>query len=194
MPRLPTERCFQSPVIPVTWDPSEQIVLLSKASAVILQGGTLADFSRVLDLFYAPLLEHVVLFVHIDLVAGLENNEAGLEFLGNQKRVDGIVTVHHHLARPARQLNLLSIVRLFISDTRAVERGLSIATKSKPDILEILPAAVAGKVAKDFATCPIPRISGGLCRTPEDVQEVLESGCRAVSGTSTKLWRLNCSH
>lgn len=191
MPRLTIERCFKSPIIPVVWDPAEHVELLSRASCVILQGGSLADFARVLDQFCAPLLEQLVLFVHIDLVAGLENNEAGLEYLSHHKRVDGIVTIHHHLTRPAKQLGLLSIVRLFLSDTRAVERGLSIATKSKPDILEILPAAVVGKVAKDFASCPIPRIAGGLCRTEEDAREVLASGCRAVSGTSSWLWQLN---
>src|SRR5690606_12418662 len=89
MSRVPIERCFQSPVIPVVWDPSEYVEILSKASSVILQGGSLADFSRVLDLFCAPLLEHLVLFVHIDLVAGLENNEAGLEYISRLKRVDG---------------------------------------------------------------------------------------------------------
>jgi glycerol uptake operon antiterminator len=193
MQRFSTERCFKSPVIPVCWNPCEHVTLLSAASSVILQGGLLAELHEVVDQFHVPTLEHLALFVHIDLVAGLENNEAGLEYLSRLERVDGIVTVHHHLARHAKQIGLLSIIRLFLSDTRAVERGLSIASKSRPDILEILPAAVAGSVAKDFASCPIPRIAGGLCRTEEDVRKVLASGCRAVSGTSRQLWKLNQS-
>jgi glycerol uptake operon antiterminator len=101
------------------------------------------------------------------------------------------VSVHHHLASTARKLGLLSIVRLFLSDSRAVDRGVSVANKSHPDAIEILPAAVATKVMGDFAKCKIPRIAGGLCRTEIDVKEVLESGCRAVTSTSPALWKLN---
>ena len=48
--------------------------------------------------FSAPKLQDLPLFVHIDLVAGLENSEAGLEFLAESERITGVVTVHHHLA------------------------------------------------------------------------------------------------
>ena len=185
------EQCFRHRVIPVVWHPGPQSDLLAQASTVFLQGGTLRELERVLDAFNAPPLKHLPLFVHIDLVAGLENNDAGLEYLAGLDRITGIVSVHHHLAAPARKLGLLSIVRLFLSDSRAVDRGLSVATKSHPDAIEILPAAVAAKVAGDFAHCRIPRIAGGLCRTEADVAEVLESGCRAVTSTSPSLWMLN---
>jgi glycerol uptake operon antiterminator len=151
----------------------------------------LSDLPRSLDAFCDSRLEHLPLFVHVDLVAGLENNDAGLGFLAGFKRISGVVTVHHHLTMAARKLGLLSIVRLFLSDSRAVDRGLSVVTKSHPDAIEILPAAVAAKVARDFDTCHIPRIAGGLCRTETDVAEVLASGCRAVTSTSPALWKLN---
>jgi len=48
---------------------------------------------------------------------------------------------------PARRVGLLSIVRLFLSDSRAVDRGISVVKKSHPDAVEILPAVVAAKVA-----------------------------------------------
>jgi glycerol uptake operon antiterminator len=138
-------------------------------------------------------LQHLPLLVHIDLVAGLENNEAGLDFLAEFDRISGVVTVHHYLTAPARKLGMLSIVRLFLSDSRAMERGLAVATKARPDAIEILPAAAAVKVAGDFARCRIPRIAGGLCRSEADVNEVLSSGCRAVTSTSPALWKLNLS-
>jgi len=121
----------------------------------------------------------------------LENNEAGIEYLAQFENVSGVVTVHHHLAVAARRLGLLSIVRLFLSDSRAVDRGVSVVKKSRPDAIEILPAAVAANVASDFADLHIPRIAGGLCRTEADVNVVLASGCRAVTSTSPTLWKLN---
>ncbi len=191
MRRKSIEACLRNHVIPVVWEPDPHIDLLARASTVFLQGGALRDLERVLDSFRKPKLENLPLFVHVDLVSGLENNEAGIEYLAAFDRLTGVVTVHHHLAAAARRAGLLSIVRLFLSDSRAVDRGLSVVNKSHPDAIEILPAVVAAKVAKDFATCRIPRIAGGLCRTEADVAEVLASGCRAVTSTSAELWKLN---
>jgi len=191
MRRKSIDFCFRKHVIPVIWDPTPHRDLLARASTVFLQGGPLGDLVRVLDIFSEPPLHELPLFVHIDLVAGLENNDGGLEYLANFHRISGVVTVHHHLAAPARRLGLLSIVRLFLSDSRAVDRGVSVANKSHPDAIEILPAAVATKVAGDFANSRIPRIAGGLCRTEADVAEVIASGCRAVTSTSPALWKLN---
>jgi glycerol uptake operon antiterminator len=189
--RKSIESCLRNKVIPVVWDPEANRDLLARASAVFLQGGALGDLGRVLDAFGHPHLEHLPIFVHVDLVAGLENNEAGIEYLADFNSISGVVTVHHHLTAAARRLGLLSIVRLFLSDSRAVDRGLSVVKKSHPDAVEILPAIVAAKVAADFADCHIPRIAGGLCRTEADVADVLASGCRAVTSTSPVLWKIN---
>jgi|1185.fasta_scaffold134067_1 glycerol uptake operon antiterminator len=185
------ESCLKKHVIPVVWDPGKHAALIAKASAVFLQGGALSDLDSAVKRFRESGLSHLPLFVHVDLVAGLENSEAGIEFLASHEHIAGIVTVHHHLAGAARRLGLLTIVRLFLSDSRAVDRGLFVVKKSHPDAIEILPACVASKVASDFAEYSIPRIAGGLCRTEADVNDVLASGCRAVTSTSPALWKLN---
>jgi len=191
MSRISIDNCLRQPVIPVIWDLGRHADLIARASTTFLQGGPLAEFERILERFHAPELAGVALFAHIDLIAGLENSEAGLEYLATLGRLAGIVTVHHHLAKPARRLGLLSIVRLFVSDSRAVERGLAVAGKSHADAIEILPAVAAVKVAADLNQCPLPRIAGGLCRTEADVREALASGCRAVTSTRPALWQLN---
>ena len=191
MIRRSIEKCLTQPVIPVLWDPTKQAGGVSQASAVILQGGSLADLRIALDRFLNPEFAGISVFAHIDLIAGLENSEAGLEYLADLGHLAGVVTVHHHLAKPARRLGLLSIVRLFLSDSRSVERGVAIAAKSQADAIEILPAAAAIKVAADLNQCGIPRITGGLCRTEADVREALDSGCRAVTSTRAALWQLN---
>lgn len=185
------DACLRRKIIPVVWAPGSQREVISLASSVFLQGGPLAELADVIEEFRDPYFDHLSLFVHIDLVAGLENSEAGVEFLARFERLSGIVTVHHHLAPSIRRARLLSIVRLFLSDSRAVERGLSVVKKSRPDAIEILPAAVAPKVSHDFRRLPMPRITGGLCRTEQDVLEALESGCVAVTSTRPELWKLN---
>ena len=186
------DACFRRKIIPVVWDPTPHRELISLASCVFLQGGPLAELADVLEKLRDRYFEHLSLFVHIDLIAGLENSEAGIEFLAGFEQISGVVTVHHHLAPSIRREGLLSVVRLFLSDSRAVERGLSVVTKSRPDAIEILPAAVAPKVAHDFRRCRVPRITGGLCRTEQDVREALHSGgCEAVTSTRPELWELN---
>ena len=88
---------------------------------------------------------------------------------------------------------MLSILRLFLMDSRSVERALAIVARSKPDAIEIIPAAAAPKVAKDFQRCRLPRIAGGLCRTEADIHESLKSGCQAVTSSYPPLWRLNAA-
>jgi len=185
------ESCFGKPVIPVLWQLPDRWETVSNASMVILQGGSITELAGVIRQFEQPSLQHIRLLVHIDLIAGLENNEAGLECLAQLRRIRGVVTIHHHLTKPARRLKLLSIVRLFVSDSRAMERGLSVASRSHADAIEILPAVAAVKTASHFQNCPLPRITGGLCRTEEDVREALASGCLAVTSTLPRLWKYN---
>src|SRR5215207_10771262 len=158
MIRLSIEKCLRQPIIPVLWDPTKQSGSVSQASAVFLQGGSLADLQRTLEKFQQPELAGISVFAHIDLIAGLENSEAGLEYLADLGHLTGVVTVHHHLTKPARRMGLLSIMRLFLSDSRSVERGVAIAAKSQADAIEILPAVAAVKVAAELNKCGIPRI------------------------------------
>ena len=184
-------RCLAKSVIPVLWELPQDKSLISSASAIVLQGGSITELGSVIRQFEQPELSEIQLLVHIDLVAGLENNEAGLECLAQLPRIGGVVTIHHHLSKAATRLGLLSIVRLFFSDSRAVQRGLSVAKKSRPDAIEILPATAAVKAAPELQKCPLPRIAGGLCRDESDVREALASGCRAVTSTLPALWQLN---
>src|SRR4029079_11454007 len=78
MARPSIERCLRQPVVPAVWNPGRELSLMGRASSVCLQGGSLAELPDVLKLFEQPELADVALFVHIDLVAGLENSEAGL--------------------------------------------------------------------------------------------------------------------
>jgi glycerol uptake operon antiterminator len=129
--------------------------------------------------------------LHIDLLAGLANDESGLRYIATLPRINGIITTRHHLAPGARRLGLLSIVRLFLQDGRAIDRGLGVIEKSRPDAVELLPGVAAIEAAERFADLPIPRIAGGLIRTPQLVHQILASGCKAVSTTNTQLWEMN---
>ena len=180
------------PVIPyVTEGVDQHANVIAAASIIFIGGGELADLPHLLQRLDQPPLAERPVLLHIDLVNGLANDESGLRYVATLKGVDGIITVRHHLAPLARRLGLMSVVRLFLQDGRAVERGLGVIEKSKPDAVELLPGVAALEVADRFRDLPIPFIAGGLIRTPEIVKRILASGCSAVSTTNVKLWEMN---
>ena len=165
--------------------------LLAAASILFIGGGELAEMPELLGKLEKPPYAQIPVLLHIDLVNGLSNDESGLRYVATLERIDGIITVRHHLAPVARKLGLMSVVRLFLQDGRAVDRGLSVIEKSRPDAVELLPGVAVPQVADRFRDLSIPFIAGGLVRTPETVKEILATGCKAVSTTNVKLWEMN---
>ena len=180
------------PIIPyLTEGVDKQPLLVAAASLVMIGGGELAELPTLLERMSKPPFAAMPVLLHIDLVNGLSNDESGLRYVATLNRVDGIVTTRHHLAQLAKKLDLMCVVRLFLQDGRAVERGLGVVEKSRPDAVELLPGVAFLQVAERFANLPMPCIAGGLIRTKETVQRILAAGCRAVSTTNVSLWEMN---
>ncbi|HOW69159.1 MAG TPA: glycerol-3-phosphate responsive antiterminator [Phycisphaerae bacterium] len=188
----PIERWFARPIIPVVWDIGQMdCTSLAQASLVFLQGGELAALPGVLEVLTRPPLADIPVMLHIDLLAGLTSDEPGLRYLVGHKRIDGIITVRSHLIAAARRMGLAAILRLFLQDGRAVDRGLHIIEQAHPDVIELIPGVAAIETAAQFSPLPIPRIAGGLVRSADLAQRILASGCRAVSTSNEQLWNLN---
>ncbi|HZZ44586.1 MAG TPA: glycerol-3-phosphate responsive antiterminator [Tepidisphaeraceae bacterium] len=180
------------PVIPYVAESLDSHVgLLGMASVIFIGGGELAELPSMMDRLKRPPLADIPTFLHIDLVNGLSNDESGLRYVAGLDRIDGIITVRHHLAPVARKLGLMSVVRLFLQDGRAVERGLGVVEKSRPDAVELLPGVAYLEVADRFKGLNLPVIAGGLIRTHEIVDRIRAAGVRSVSTTNIKLWELN---
>jgi len=182
---------LSKPVIPVVWDLSESSLDLSSAGAVFLQGGEVSDLPRIFAQFDTEPLRHLAIFVHLELLDGLESNEAGVRWLAGFPRCAGIITVRHRLVPVIREHEMLSIIRLFLHDGRSVERGVSMLNQAKPDAVEVLPAIASTVAADSLEALRVPLIAGGLIRDVQVIQAVLKSGCRAVSTSRQQLWQLN---
>jgi glycerol uptake operon antiterminator len=191
-PDNPLARHLTKPIIPyLTEGIGQHEADIAAASLIMIGGGELAELPALLAKLQRPPFDRLPILLHIDLVNGLANDESGLKYVATLDGVDGIITVRHHLAPLARKLGLMSVVRLFLQDGRAVERGLSVIDRSKPDAVEVLPGVAFLQVADRFLNLPIPCISGGLIRSPEVVNQIRAAGCRAISTSNTELWRLN---
>jgi glycerol uptake operon antiterminator len=181
------------PIIPyLTEGVEKHPQLIAAASMIMIGGGELAELPALLARMSKPPFDRQPVLLHIDLVNGLSNDESGLRYVATAfERINGVVTVRHHLAPLARKLGLMCVVRLFLQDGRAVERGLGVIDKSKPDAVELLPGVAFLQVADRFRDVSIPCIAGGLIRTPQTVEQIRAAGCRAVSTSNVKLWELN---
>ena len=179
------------PVVPVFWQPGPDDKFLADASMLFLQGGELAQLPLMLARLRQGPTASKPIMLHIDLLSGLASDEAGLRYLAGLKGIDGIITVRGHLVAPARRLGLASILLLFLQDGRSVDRGLHVIEQSKPDMIELVPGVAALETAGQFQRLAIPRIAGGLVRTPTLVRRLLDSGCAAVSTSDSQLWELN---
>jgi len=183
------------PIIPyVTEGLDAHAGLIAAGSLIMLGGGELAELPQMLERLSRPPFQKQPVLLHIDLVNGLANDESGLRYVATLEGIDGIVTVRHHLSGLARKLGMMCVVRLFLQDGRAVERGLAVIDKSKPDAVEVLPGVAFLQVPERFADLPIPCIAGGLIRTPETVRQILAAGCKAISTSNVKLWELNAGN
>ncbi|MCL6547570.1 MAG: glycerol-3-phosphate responsive antiterminator [Alicyclobacillus sp.] len=128
-------------------------------------------------------------FVHVDLMAGIGKDAAGIRYLAEQIGIDGVVTTRSHLISTARQLGLLTVQRVFIFDSVSVEQGVKLIRDSQPDAVEVLPGLVIPHVIDWLAPkLGTPLIAGGLLSTVPQAQMVLRHGVMGISTSSVPLW------
>lgn len=60
-------------------------------------------------------------FVHLDLVDGLAAREVSVDFIARQTQADGIISTKAALTRRGRELGLVSIQRIFLLDSMALD-------------------------------------------------------------------------
>ncbi|WP_173915649.1 glycerol-3-phosphate responsive antiterminator [Halobacillus sp. Marseille-Q1614] len=129
------------------------------------------------------------IWVHVDLIQGLKADDYGMEFLGRVIKPDGVITTRSHVIQLAKKYKLISVQRLFLIDSQAVEHNARIIEKVKPDFVEVLPGIIPGMIKEMKDRLGVPVIAGGLIRTEEEAAEAIKSGASAISTSRAELWR-----
>src|SRR5438094_6260106 len=128
-------------------------------------------------------------FVHIDLIAGLGKDRAGIAFLAREIGVNGIITSHGALVAAARAERVIAIQRLLLYDDLALPSALAALEHARPDIVEVLPGVIFPLVVDRIrARVPLPIIVGGFVTEPEQRNAALVRGAVAISTGTTSLW------
>lgn len=185
------KKWLSKPVIPVIWGDRANYIAAVGAATVFIQGGDINQLPAILAPFESGPLEAVTVLVHLDLLAGLNADHAGVQYLASFPRIDGIITTRYPLLRLARDLNMLAIVRLFLQDSRSLERGLKVIAANKPDLVEVLPGIASIEIADALNNLTMPWIAGGMIRHTHTVQQIMDKGGSAISTSSAELWPMN---
>lgn len=133
-----------------------------------------------------------MVFVHIDMVAGLTSTSAVVDFIADlfDGRV-GIITTKHSLIKRANQRGIRSIYRGFMVDSKSKKIFKdNLKSGIKPNAIEILPAfvdKVICEIAREFPNLII--IAGGLITEKKEVYTILNSGAKALSTSCIKILR-----
>jgi glycerol uptake operon antiterminator len=130
-----------------------------------------------------------LILAHIDLIKGIGRDDAGVRFLAQTLKIDGILTTRANLIGPAKREGLIAVQRLFVLDSESLEAGLPTVERAGPDAVEVLPGVILPLIAPRLRQASLPPvIAGGLIRTAGQVQEILAAGAVAVSTSVEELW------
>ena len=128
-------------------------------------------------------------FVHVDLIAGLGKDRAGIAFLAREIGVNGIITSHSGLVAAARAERVIAVQRLLLYDDLALPSALAALEHARPDIVEVLPGVIFPLVVDQIrARISLPMIVGGFVREPTQRESALQRGALAISTSAAELW------
>jgi glycerol uptake operon antiterminator len=125
--------------------------------------------------------------VHIDLVAGLRQDRAGVAWLA-AAGVDAVISSHGQLMAAIRGDGMTAIHRLLLVRRSQLDSAVGAISRSAPSIVEILPGVIFPSVVDMMPPFAVPVLAGGFIRTEADVQAVMSAGALGVTTSSSALW------
>ena len=126
--------------------------------------------------------------VHLDLIAGLASREIAADFIAKTTRAAGVISTKPLLLRRAKELGLLTVLRVFALDSMALANLEKEYALAAPDVVELLPGLMPSVIRTVSGSCPAPVIAGGLIAAKQDILAALQAGAVAVSTTDESIW------
>ncbi len=139
-------------------------------------------------------------YLHADLLRGVSADEFGCEYLCQRLHADGIISTKPKVLEAARRNRVATILRLFLIDTKSLEKGAALIRSLQPDHVELLPGLACDAItdlkqrllpAADKTSDRIDRtqadstaqsfLCGGLIKNHAQITRCLEAGACAVT-------------
>ena len=177
----------RTPVIPAVKEPETlDRALCHDGAAVFLLCGDILNIAGLVDRVHRAGKQAVV---HGDLVAGLAPREIAVDYL-RSCGADGIISTRPHIIRRGRELGMLTVLRVFAIDSKAVGNLQKETEMVTPDVIEILPGTLPKIIEKLSGKLPVPLIAGGLMTDKCDIVSALQAGALCASTSEEALWEV----
>jgi glycerol uptake operon antiterminator len=158
----------------------------ARASGVIIQHATLQNLPGLVQELQ---LRDKFTLVDVDQLDGIKSDMSGIQYL-KDNHVDAIITTRANVITTGKAVGLISVLRCFIVDRKSLNKAMDLVSTLKPDLLEIMPAAVFGDVYRrlEKQKMSLPVLASGLLESHQQVQDILDSGAVAVTTSNKRLW------
>lgn len=163
-----------------------ELALASPQETLFLLEGELIQLQDIAD---AVRRAGKKLFVHLEMVKGLKEDEASIHYLAKRLRIEGVISTRSTSLLHAKKHGLKAIQRGFLIDSRSVKTIVQTAAQAKPDYIELMPSFAHPMVGAVKRETGHDIIVGGFVHREEDLPALFESGATAVSTSSPTLWR-----
>lgn len=129
-----------------------------------------------------------LVFIHVDMIDGLNSTNFGIEYIMNEIKPLGILTTKSNVVSHAHKIKIPVIQRFFILDSFSLEKTLTNIKDNKSIAVEIMPALMPKIIKRISSQIKQPTITGGLITDKEDIISALTAGASSVSTTNKNLW------
>lgn len=128
--------------------------------------------------------------VHCDLIGGFKPDRDGVRLLKNMFGVTGVLTQSAQVLSYAQKSGMYGIFRVFIMDSRSLDKALQILGDARPDGIEVLPGALADRYWDLFEPFQdtTTLIAGGMIVTAKERDALFSRGYSALTASSPGLW------
>lgn len=131
-----------------------------------------------------------IVFVNIDLVGGLSNDQMGIKLLKNLFKVDGITSSNSMNVNFSKSIGLYTIQRFFLIDSRSLRSGLNVLKTTKSDAIEILPGPLAIRFKNLIkGVKDVHLIGGGFLNNKESIAKIYKAGFSGITTSERSLWK-----
>lgn len=128
-------------------------------------------------------------FVHLDLINGLAAKEIAADYIRSFTRADGVLSTKPPILRHAKEIGLITVLRVFVLDSLALDNIEKLRAACNPDLIELVPGLMPKIIRQVHSLHRTPLIAGGLIRDKEDTMSALSSGAISISTSCEEAWQ-----
>ncbi len=128
-------------------------------------------------------------FLHLDLMGGFGGDRSALRFIARHLAPHGVLSTRTNLLKHAAEEGLLTIQRVFLLDSTALQTAITVARSASPTAIEAMPGTLPQWVIRTLREeLKIPLILGGLLTNRTDIERAIAAGAHATSVSRPELW------